>query len=351
MENNNNSQNLFNNVLSGLIHKKPHQSNSKMAATELKASKRRVFVLKGYGNDGASYLSYHLGRICHYKFESPLLIVEHKKKIKRLNQTRHPIFDYPLEFPMITLGEMKKIMDPNDLFICNSAYSTRWFGLNLPMKKLMYIQGMNTYPVLDIFYDNYVSVSHFVQQHVEHIYDKKTTVISPFINHLVFQNKTEWKDRNNVILILSYKGYSEPAFKYLQDYYNKKYPGSTIEFKMVKKATQKELADLFNQHKYFLTLNPSEGFGLPPLEAMSCGCAVAGFDSIGGRDYFEHGKNAYIVNYGDFEGLAEFLRKIELNPNIGQSFVNRAVQTAQHFSYSRYEEEWTKYLMEHVYNE
>ena len=48
-----------------------------------------------------------------------------------------------------------------------------------------------------------------------------------------------------------------------------------------------------------------EGFGIPLLEAMACGCAVVGFDSIGGRDYFEHGENAYIVNYGDFEGLAE----------------------------------------------
>ncbi|WP_164525484.1 glycosyltransferase family 4 protein [Siminovitchia acidinfaciens] len=313
------------------------------------SSDRKVFVFKGYGDNGAAYLIYQIGRICHYQFGSPLFIVEHKKKIPRMPQLTHPRFDYPFEFRDITIGEMKKMMKPNDLFICNPAYSNKWFGPNLPMKKLMYLQGMNTYPVLDIFFDHYVSVSHFVQQHVKNVFNTPSSVISPFINQSVFRNKTPWNERSNDILILGYKGYAEPVFQYLHEYYKEKYPSSNIGYRMVKDVTQKELADLLNQHKYYLTLNPSEGFGLPPLEAMACGCAVIGFDSMGGRDYFQHGKNAYIVKYGDFEQLAEYLRKIVLDPNIGEDIAKKAVETASQFSYNRFETEWTKYLSEHIY--
>jgi glycosyltransferase involved in cell wall biosynthesis len=114
--------------------------------------------------------------------------------------------------------------------------------------------------------------------------------------------------------------------------------------------TQKELANLFNQYKYFLTLNPSEGFGLPPLEAMACGCAVIGFDSMGGRDYLVHEKNSFIVDYGRFDQLADYLRKIELDPNIGEGLAKQAVQTASKFTYERFENQWFDYLKKNVYN-
>ncbi|RST76312.1 glycosyltransferase [Siminovitchia acidinfaciens] len=313
-------------------------------------SKRNVYVFNGYGDRGGAFLNFQLGRICHKKFGSPLFMVRNLRKKRSLNET-HPRFDYSFEFPEVHLDKMKEMVKPDDLFICNPTHSTKWFGLELPMKKLMYMQGINTYPVLDIFYDHYVSVSHFVQQHIEKIYNIKPQIISPFINHSIFQNKTPWKQRSNDLLILGYKGYARPVFQYLQQYYKEKYPTSYIQFKIVDGVSQKELSDLFNQHKYYLTLNPCEGFGLPPLEAMACGCAVVGFDSMGGRDYLYHEKNAYIVDYGDFEQLAEYLRIIELDPDIGESLVKEAIGTASHFSYSRFETEWTKYLEKHVYND
>lgn len=314
----------------------------------MSVSDRNVFVFNGYGDRGGSFLNATIGKICHKKFGSPLFMVRNRREPRK--GKFHPRFKYPLDYPEIHISEMKKRIKPDDLFICNPTHSTKWFGLNLPSKKLMYIQGMNTYPVLDIFYDHYVSVSRFVQQHINRIYNIKPPIISPFINHEIFKNKTPWNQRKNALLILGYKGYAGPAFRHLNEFYKKKYPLSSIEFELVDNLSQKELADVFNRHKYHLTLNPSEGFGLPPLEAMACGCAVVGFDSMGGREYLQHEKNGYIVNYGDFEQLAEYLRKIELAPNTGENIAKEAVQTASHFSYDHFESEWTKYLEEHMYS-
>lgn len=313
----------------------------------MNVSERNVYVFNGYGDRGGSFLNSRIGQICHKKFGSSLSMVRNLRNERK--GKFHPRFKYRLKYPEIHISEMKKIIKPNDLFICNPTHSTKWFGLNLPSKKLMYIQGMNTYPVLDIFYDHYVCVSRFVQQHIGNIYNIKPSIISPFINHKIFLNKTPWNQRNNTVLILGYKGYAGPVFQYLHKFYMKKYPTSSIEFKLVDNLSQKELADVFNQHKYYLTLNPSEGFGLPPLEAMACGCAVLGFDSMGGREYLEHEKNAYIVDYGNFEQLTEYLRRIELEPGTGEKITKEANETASHFSYDHFETEWTKYLEEHVY--
>lgn len=317
----------------------------------LHLSSRKVFVFNGYGDTGGAFLNYQLGRICHEKFGSPLYIVYHRK-VNRKQGGTHPRFHYQYKFPAIDIERMKQIAGPNDLFICNPVHSTKWFGPNLNMKKLMYIQGINTYPVLDIFFDHYVSVSHFVSDHTQHVFNVKSPVISPFINHSVFQNKTPWEKRSDAILILNYKGYAKVAFDYLHTLYKEKNNHSKLRFKMIDTVvTQEELASLYNQHKYFLTLNPNEGFGLPPLEAMASGCAVFGFDSMGGRDYFDHGKNAFIVPYGDFEQLSEYLQQIEQDPDIGERLAENGVKTAQGFTYENFEKNWTAYLTKHVYRE
>ncbi|MGV3487692.1 MAG: glycosyltransferase family 4 protein [Tuberibacillus sp.] len=314
-----------------------------------KPNERKVFVFNGYGNTGGAFINYNIGRICHKKFGSEVFMV-HQKKAGKIKGESHPRFHYKYEFPVIDIETMKEMGDAEDIFICNPAHSTKWFGPNFPMKKLMYMQGINTFPVLDIYYDHYVSVSRFVRDHVSYVFNVKSQIISPFINHSVFKNKTPWKKRSDEILILNYKGYAGVAFERLNKEYKKKYPNDPLNFKIINTSvTQEELADLYNAHKYFLTLNPVEGFGLPPLEAMASGSAVIGFDSMGGRDYFENGQNALIVPYGDFDQLADVLYRINQNMDLGESLAKRGEQTAGNFSYENFEKHWTEYLAKHVY--
>ena len=63
----------------------------------------------------------------------------------------------------------------------------------------------------------------------------------------------------------------------------------------------------FNSHRYFLSLSACEGFGLAPLEAMACGCAVAAFEAGGGSEYMRAGLNCESVGYPDLDALADGL--------------------------------------------
>ncbi len=51
--------------------------------------------------------------------------------------------------------------------------------------------------------------------------------------------------------------------------------------------SERETADLLRSCAIFLSLSEQEGFGMPPAEAMACGCYVIGFTGLGGREIFD----------------------------------------------------------------
>jgi len=51
-------------------------------------------------------------------------------------------------------------------------------------------------------------------------------------------------------------------------------------------VSETEAARHLREALIFLNFGTNEGFGLPPVEAMACGCAVIGYDGLGGREFF-----------------------------------------------------------------
>ena len=57
----------------------------------------------------------------------------------------------------------------------------------------------------------------------------------------------------------------------------------------------------------YLCPSESEGWHLPPAEAMACGCAVVSTDIAGVHDYAVHGETALLAPVGDVAGLGSHL--------------------------------------------
>jgi hypothetical protein len=81
--------------------------------------------------------------------------------------------------------------------------------------------------------------------------------------------------------------------------------------------SEAEVADLLRASRVFFSLSELEGLGLPPLEALACGCLVAGFDGFAGREFFR-APFATPVENGDVVGFARaaeaLLRRIDEDP-------------------------------------
>jgi hypothetical protein len=65
--------------------------------------------------------------------------------------------------------------------------------------------------------------------------------------------------------------------------------------------------ELYNRSKIWLVTSYSEGFCLPVLEAMACGCAVISTNHDTVPSLIEHEKNGFLVPIGDIEGFMKYI--------------------------------------------
>jgi glycosyltransferase involved in cell wall biosynthesis len=57
--------------------------------------------------------------------------------------------------------------------------------------------------------------------------------------------------------------------------------------KIIDKLNEEEVAQALRESVFFLSFNHREGFGMPPAEAMACGCVVIGYTGKGGKEFFK----------------------------------------------------------------
>lgn len=72
--------------------------------------------------------------------------------------------------------------------------------------------------------------------------------------------------------------------------------------------TEIEVAEIMKRSIFFLSFNHREGFGLPPVEAMSCGCYVIGYHGEAGREYLKTDFSTSVEN-GNIVAYAQEVEK------------------------------------------
>ena len=206
----------------------------------------------------------------------------------------------------------------------------------------MYLQGFNTFSLLDCRFDHYVSVSTFVRNFVANTYAIDTIVVPPFIRTDTFPIAPPWRGRPPASILVSLKGQPSHLFIRLRELLAQRLPGVAFDHMLDVKIPQRELMARIGQYRYFLTMSAAEGFGLIPLEAMGMGTTVLGFDGFGGRDYMRPGINCAVTAYPDIEGLAEQIATVIGNPGYGEALAEagRMTATSNVYTYEHFRAAW-----------
>ncbi len=303
----------------------------------------RVFVVGAYVPHGGTHMAYHLGRILQQDFGLPVTAVTVGDETPSSG-----LFRYDPEFPSVSVQTMEETIGPDDLLICNPSFSNRHFGLRLPCRKLMYIQGFNTFKVLDGFFDHYVTVSDFVRDFILGGYGLDCPVIPPFID--VPPPATAWSERPEYSVAIHLKGENgdQPLLlARLRDLVRRRAPevAAAIDWEggALSSEGARPHADFLaaiGQARYLLTLSVSEGFGLVPLEAMAQGVVVLGLDGFGGRHYMRPGQNCATASYPDLDTAADRLIAAMRSPHIGQTLSDAGRRTAEKYGYERFRQAW-----------
>ncbi len=117
----------------------------------------------------------------------------------------------------------------------------------------------------------------------------------------------------------------------------------------IDKVNEAKVAQILSESAIFLSTSLYEGFGLPPIEAMACGCVVVGFHGGGGLEYASS-ENGYWCEEGD---IIEFVRTlghvvslIDNNDEKVNKVRNQALKKAREYTFDRQEGElldfWSK---------
>jgi len=97
---------------------------------------------------------------------------------------------------------------------------------------------------------------------------------------------------------------------------------------------QHTLREIYARCDVWLCASTSEGYHLPPHEAMACRCPVVSTRVGGPMDLIEDGVNGYLLDVGDTEGLARRLIEVlELPEPSWQQMSEAAFRTAEKFTW------------------
>ena len=89
-----------------------------------------------------------------------------------------------------------------------------------------------------------------------------------------------------------------------------------------------EVAELLRGSTVFVCPSWEEGFGLPGLEAMFCGAALATTDTMGSRDYALDGQTALVTPPRDPAALARSIVRLVSDAPLRRSLVSAAARHA-----------------------
>ena len=105
------------------------------------------------------------------------------------------------------------------------------------------------------------------------------------------------------------------------------------------KYSQNEIIGFYRSADIFMAIGYPEGFALPPLEAMACGCAVIGFTGGGGGEFMIDGETALVSPDGDAQSLARNLERVLTDSVIREKIRSGGAAKARQYSLERMEQE------------
>jgi glycosyltransferase involved in cell wall biosynthesis len=107
----------------------------------------------------------------------------------------------------------------------------------------------------------------------------------------------------------------------------------TIHFRM--RPTIEEARRTYSSCRVWFLTSISEGFGLPILEAMACGCAVVSTKCSGPQDVIQDGVNGFLVDVGNTGAMVHRIVQLYQDEMLRNRISQNALRTAQQFTWAR----------------
>lgn len=221
----------------------------------------------------------------------------------------------------------------SDIFVFPEAFPDFMKAFkDIPVRKIMFCQSHYNLPFYigyqGDFYSEYlvnglIISSKSIGKFIEELYGLSNI---PCIPCSVDTNTFFPKEKKRQIAYMPRKLPKEATF--IESIFKRLYPEyAYVPWVKIDQVDRVTAAQMMAESEVFLSLSLQESFGLPPLEAMACGCLVAGFHGDGGLEYMND-SNGWWANAGDWrscvDGLAAAFKLIDQGGE-GMKQINNAM--------------------------
>ena len=93
--------------------------------------------------------------------------------------------------------------------------------------------------------------------------------------------------------------------------------------------------EIYSRSLVWMLASESEGFALPVLEAMACGCVVVATDCGGPRDLIREGETGFLVPVGDVGKIVERVLMLIDDAKLRERIRNNSLEAVKQFSWEK----------------
>lgn len=178
---------------------------------------------------------------------------------------------------------------------------------------------------LDIGYHKVITCSQFCSKYVEEHMNIPAITITNGIDLSLFQpDKTKRIPKR--VLAMSRKNPID------LETIKQQLKNSDYDIRVVDGLTQNELIEEYQSADIFIATGYPEGFSLPPLEAMACGCVVVGFTGGAGSEFMIHNETALVAEDGDCQAVIDILLTLSAEPEKKETIRLQGLAKANEYS-------------------
>jgi Glycosyl transferases group 1 len=253
-------------------------------------------------------------------------------------------FDYPVAVATTPLEDAMADASAEDVLVSAPAYSPRFLGTRFAGQSVMYVQGVNTYSVIDGFFDHYVACSPFVRDHLRLHYGFDVPVIAPFVHVERIGAPVPFEQRPGGSVGVIIKAPGEIQLELVRQRLAGAHQDVEVTFTTLRGLHHDRLLTTLQGLRYVLTLSAFEGHPLLPLEAMRSGCCVVGFHGRGGLAYMRPGINAAVVGYPRVDEVADLLAGLVRDPRRSETMARMGRDDAAAWGYAPFAASWAAYV-------
>jgi glycosyltransferase involved in cell wall biosynthesis len=123
----------------------------------------------------------------------------------------------------------------------------------------------------------------------------------------------------------------------------KKIPGWIQYFRNPEKGMLVE--EIYNNGSIYLCPSLYEGWGLPPAEAMACGCAVVSTNNPGVQEYCVNNKNALLSEIGKPHELANNIVYLLRNDQVRIEIAKKGNETIKKYTWEKSAKKLEEYML------